>query len=82
MKSAKMCEMKFKNLKRSYVNCVDHNNTTGMIPNNAISLPSYTRFCHVMMSYSQRQPVAIWMALSESEGRPAMKGEAIHSHHQ
>ena len=29
-----MCEMKFKNLKRSYVNCVDHNNTSGNDPKN------------------------------------------------
>ena len=51
----------------------------GMIPKNAVSLTSYMRFSHVMISYSQRQPVAIWMALSESKGRPAMKRQATSS---
>ena len=56
----------------------------GMIPKNAVSLTSYMRFSHVMMPYSQRQPVAIWMALiwmalNESKGRPAMKRQATSS---
>lgn len=71
--------MKFKNLKRSYVNCVDHNNISGNDPKNR------NFFAELHDSFSCDDAIqrkAIWMALSVSKGQPAMKGEAVHSHHQ
>jgi len=79
MKCVKMCEMKLKNLKRSYVNCVDHNNTSGNDPKNR----NFFAELHESFSCDDAiQPQAIWMALNVSKGQPAMKGEAVHSHHQ
>lgn len=82
MKSVKMCEMKLKNLKRSYVKCVDHNNTSRNDPKNC----NFFAELHESFSCDDAiQPKAIRSNLDSirhSKGQPAMKGEAVHSHHQ
>ena len=57
--TAKSCETKMKNLKRSYVACVDHNKVSRMTERNATSMTNFTKYFHETMPCSNLDgPVA------------------------
>ena len=64
--NAKACETKFKNLKRSYMTCIDHNNKSG---NNPMRKCVYFDEMHIFHDDDTVRPVALFSSRKGSQKR-------------